>query len=406
MDNTPAIGFPSSMVIGVRVLGENPQDQPQHHAVQNGAEAQVPATIERSRVPQLHYSHWQNGFLAAILPMSGHLELTRSNTSSAIMPNKRSRFFFGGSRASAANATDEPDARHQRAAARSLTLSLYKLSGDEAEVEFVETSFSSGDDHVLHVFSGPLLGVVKYVADVDTADPAPPIMGGAIVKRARDSPASLSRIQRAQSFMLGLGAMSSPKMSDLRLTMISPSQSPSASPTAANFEPTEPASDLVKTFLEFYEWCHIIGSTPAEGETALRKFSGGFAVDCPLSLEWDTSTRSLCALVYQTCIKIFRFNVSDQNDQLQGADPIMECLYEIPTPSPALSLHWVYHTLFFTSEDEVKCTVISRARCFTLALASRWVLNEASCATQLSDDDLNQFPRPQVRHLVIAQLSH
>ncbi|KAG7389951.1 hypothetical protein PHYPSEUDO_009209 [Phytophthora pseudosyringae] len=445
--NTPAIGFPSSMIIGVRVLGENPQEKPQLHAVQNGAEAQTLPTIERSRVPQLHYSSWQNGYLAAILPISGHLEilqvglkpvppnavdletifvahafgfawhpsqplfavlapnkeltgkLTRSNTASAIVPNKRSRFFFGGSRASAANATDEPDARQQRAAARALTLSIYKLSGDDAEVEFAETSFASGEDNVLHVFSGPLLGVVKYVADDNAVEPvAPSIAGGALVKRARGSPASLSRVQRAQSFMLGLSAMSSPKMADLRLTMLSPSQSPSPSPTAASSESADAASDLTKTFLEFYEWSHVLGL--AEGEAGLRKLGGGFAVDCPLSLEWDTATQSLCALVYPSRIKIYRFcssSTNDENKPIEGAATCtMECLHEIPTPSPALSLYWVHHTLFFTTEDEVKCSVISRTRCFTLALASRWVLNEASCATQVSDDDLNQFPRPQI----------
>ncbi|ETN18649.1 hypothetical protein PPTG_04184 [Phytophthora nicotianae INRA-310] len=436
-NNNPAIGFPSSMAVRIRVLGENPQDKPQVQVVQNGAEAQAPATIERSRVPLLQYSPWQNGFLAAILPITGHLEilqvglkpvppnavdletifvahafgfawhpslplfavlapnkelagkLTRSNTASAIVPNKRSRFFFGGSRASAASATDEPDARQQRAAARSLTLTIYKISGDDAEIEFIETSFASGEDNVLHVFSGPLLGIVKYVADVNTVDPAPLVAGGAIVKRARDSPASLSRVQRAQSFMLGLSSMSSPKMTDLRLTMMSPSQSPSASPTATNVESMDPANDLTKTFLEFYEWSPITGVP--EGETGLRKLAG-FAVDCPLSLEWDT-TQSLCALVYPTCIKIYRFTPMNQSE---GAAPSMKYLHEIPTPSPALSLHWVHHTLFFTTEDEVKCSLISRTRCFTLALASRWVLNEASCATQVSDDDLSQFPRPQI----------
>lgn len=273
-------------------------------------------------------------------------------------------------------------------------MSVYKLSGDDAEVEFVETSFSNGDDHVLHVFSGPLLGVVKFIADNDTVDPTP-VMGGAIVKRARDSPASLSRIQRAHSFMLGLSNMS-PKMTDLRLTMLSPSQSPSASPTAISFESADSASDLTKTYLEFYEWSHTVGA--AEGEPALRKFSGGFAVDCPLALEWDTATQSLCALVYPSCIKIYRFSISavDKSSQAEGSNTTMECLHEIPTPSPALSLHWAHHALFFTTEDEVKCSVICRTRCFTLALASKWVLNEASCATQVSDDDLNQFPRPQV----------
>uniref|UniRef100_H3HC12 Uncharacterized protein n=1 Tax=Phytophthora ramorum TaxID=164328 RepID=H3HC12_PHYRM len=41
----------------------------------NGAEAQASATIERSRVPQLLYCPWQDGFLAALLPISGHLEV-------------------------------------------------------------------------------------------------------------------------------------------------------------------------------------------------------------------------------------------------------------------------------------------------------------------------------------------
>eukprot|EP00644_Phytophthora_capsici_P012566 jgi/Phyca11/527808/estExt2_fgenesh1_pm.C_PHYCAscaffold_230027 len=192
--------------------------------------------------------------------------------------------------------------------------------------------------------------------------------------------------------MLGLSAMSSPKMADLRLTMISsPSQSPTASPTAASFEPADSANDLLKTFLEFYEWSHV-ESLP-EGETGLHKVVGA-AVDCPLSLEWDSTTRNLCALVYPTSIKIYRFGSSSTSESNGAAT--MECLHEVPTPSPALSLHWVHHSLFFTTEDEVKCSIISSTRCFTLALASRWVLNEASCATLVSDDDLNQFPRPQI----------
>ncbi|KAG2528374.1 hypothetical protein JM16_002922 [Phytophthora kernoviae] len=98
-------------------------------------------------------------------------KITRSNTASAIVPSRRSRFFFGGNRASAATANDEADPRQQRAATRSLTLSIYKLTGDDAEVEFIETSFSSGEDHVLHIFPGPLLGVVKYVAPADAFVP-------------------------------------------------------------------------------------------------------------------------------------------------------------------------------------------------------------------------------------------
>lgn len=69
------------MVIGVRVLGENPQEKPQHHVVQNGGEAQNLATIERSRVPQLQYCPWQNGFLAALLPLSEHLEVMLQDSS-------------------------------------------------------------------------------------------------------------------------------------------------------------------------------------------------------------------------------------------------------------------------------------------------------------------------------------
>ncbi|RLN14670.1 hypothetical protein BBJ28_00000296 [Nothophytophthora sp. Chile5] len=317
-------------------------------------------------------------------------KLTRSNTSSAIV-TRRPRFFFGGSRASAASASDEAtDAKQQRAVARTLTLSVYDLTGDDAQVEFVETSFASGEDRVLHIFSGPLLGIVKYAAVSDgAASPA----AGEDGKRSRDSPLSLSRIQRAQSYMLS--ALSSPKTPEGRLTMGSPANASSASlssPTAAGTEALDSASDLAKTYLEFYEWGAAAGS--AEGETVVSKLRGGFAVDCPLTLEWESASRSFCALVYPSAIKIYRITASTVDGEGEAA--AMECLHEISTPSPALSLLWVHHTLFFSTEDEVKCCVVSRTRCFTLALASRWVLNEASCATHLSDDDLNQFPRPQV----------
>ncbi|KAG7401004.1 hypothetical protein PHYBOEH_003594 [Phytophthora boehmeriae] len=215
LQSAPAIGFPSSMIIGLRLLGEDPQMKPQFQMIQNNGETS--GTIERLRVPDLHYHSWQHGFLAAIVPVSGHLEIfqlglkpvppkavdletifvahafgfawhpsqplfavlapnkelsgkiTRSNTASAIVPSRRSRFFFGGNRTSAAAANDEADTRQQRAATRSLTLSIYKLTGDDAEVEFLETSFLSGEDHVLHIFPGPLLGVVKFVAPADTS---------------------------------------------------------------------------------------------------------------------------------------------------------------------------------------------------------------------------------------------
>ncbi|KAF1772851.1 WD40-repeat-containing domain [Phytophthora cactorum] len=349
--NTPAIGFPSSMAVRVEFLAKIHKTN--HKSTLYRTEPKLRLPPRSSALAFLCYSTapgkmdscsnstdwWTSRGDKPQFPLFSLTTITNASTS------------FPCGRASAANATDEPDARQQRAAARSLTLTIYKISGDDAEIEFVETSFASGEDNVLHVFSGPLLGIVKYVADVNVPDPAPLVAGGAIVKRARDSPASLSRVQRAQSFMLGLSAMSSPKMTDLRLTMMSPSQSPSASPTAASFESIDSASDLTKTFLEFYEWSPVTGSS-----------------------------------------------TNDQSKQFEGdSTSTMTLLHEIPTPSPALSLHWVHHTLFFTTEDEVKCSLISRTRCFTLALASRWVLNEASCATQVSDDDLNQFPRPQVR---------
>lgn len=270
------------------------------------------------------------------------------------------------------------------------------MKGDDAEIELIETCFANGEDNVLFVFPGPYLGVVKYVAEFITPDSVT-LAGGAIVTRGRDSPASLSRVQRAQSFMLGLSAISSPKMADLRLTLMSSSQSPSTPPTASNVEVADSAKDLTKTYLEFYEWKSDIGD--GEDRTELHKFTENFVVDCPLSLEWDTFTQSLCALVYPNSIKVYSFHTTTNNENKQNGDKAtatIELLHEIPTLSPALSLHWVHHTLFFSVEDEIKCSVISRTRCFTIALASRWVLNEASCATQVSDDDMNQFPRPLV----------
>ncbi|CEG42237.1 WD40/YVTN repeat-like-containing domain [Plasmopara halstedii] len=441
-----AVGFPSLMAFEVRALGDNLQDKVQVHKVRNEAEAEALPTIERSQVPQLHYSPWQNGYLAALLPLSGYLEilqiglkpvppntvdldtifvahafgfawhpslplfavlssnkelstkLVRSNTASSLMPNKRSRFFFGANRTSAASATDDSDARPNRATAKALILSIYKLKGDDAEIELIETCFVSGDTNVLHIFSGPYLGVVKYVDDFNiSTETAPQVAPGAIVTRVQGSPASLTRVQRAQSFMLGLSAMSSPRMADLRLTMVSSSHSPSTPPTTANFETAAPACNLTKTFLEFYIWSPT--AELAEGETGLRKLTEKFKVDCPLSLEWDTFTQSLCALVYPTFIRVYRFDstTNDQNSQNDDtASTSIEFLHEIPTVSPALSLHWKHHTLFFSMENEVKCSFVSQKRCFTLDLASQWVLNEAYCATQLSDDDLNQFPRPQI----------
>lgn len=234
--------------------------------------------------------------------------------------------------------------------ARAMSLMLYGIHPD-GHVELVDENVGGGENQLLHIFSGPFLGVVKNEDEDSSAGTASSTDG-----KSDHEARSLARNKRTES------------------AVFTSNSSPS---TVANDDQTD-ASDLKKTYLEFYDWGDM-DKHQAKSGVALRKI--GAAIECPLLLEWETVAQRFCALVYEKSVCIYRVT----------STPISEvtCIHEIPTSQTVQSLKWVHHTLFLMSVDEIKCCIFSKARYFTFELASRFA-PEQGCA------DPYDFPKPQV----------
>lgn len=246
--------------------------------------------------------------------------------------------------------------------ARAMSLVLYGIHPD-GHVELVDENVGGGEDQLLHIFSGPFLGVVKN-EDEDSSAGNTSSTDGKSDHEAR----SLARNKRTESAVL---------------------TSNSSFSTVANDDQTD-ASDLKKTYIEFYDWGdmdkHQDSSTmSAKSGVILRKV--GAAIECPLLLEWETVTRRFCALVYEKSVCIYRVTSSPVSE--------VTCIHEIPTTQTVQSIKWVHHTLFLMSVDEIKCCIFSKAKYFTFDLASRFAPDQG-CA------DLYDFPKPQVISAFVA----
>jgi hypothetical protein len=278
---------------------------------------------------------------------------------------------FGGSSKNMGDDLSASEIKLRNQTARLMALTVFEIFADDGHVEMVEENCGL-DDHLLHIFSGPLLGVVKYEADEEGGNSADGSSSKSLTDN-HDSPSSMVRSKRTESSVFA--AISTPTFA--------------SSGSGGSFsEPQQIAeastSDLKKTYLEFYEWNIIDKKNGAQGGK-LKKI--GASLDCPLALEWERSTNRFCALVYPNCVKIYRATASP---------PDLVCLHEIPTFQAAQSMKWVNHTLFFATEDEIKCCVVSKTRCFMFDLASSFLADQMIA---LSYDTANQFPRPQVRHV-------
>lgn len=283
---------------------------------------------------------------------------------------------FGGS---SKNVSDDPagaDAKLRNQQARLMTLSVFEISKESGHVEMVEESCAGADDRLLHIFSGPLLGVAKFDTNEVGASE-----GGSSKSLAdsqhHDNPSSMMRTKRTES-------------SSVFGTIFAPSIG-SSSGAAATDHPGPflevGTSDITRAYLEFYEWGadEMRDQSTTRQSATLRKIGG--AIECPLAVEWEMVAHRFCALVYPQCVKIYR---------VTAAPPDVVCLHEIPTFQPAQSLKWCHQTLFFSTADEIKCCVMSKSRCFTFDLASSLPRDESRERSALSDG-ANDFPTPQVR---------
>lgn len=304
--------------------------------------------------------------------------MTRTQTSAHITPRRRG-FMFGGSSKNIGDDADGKDAKLRNQMARMMALTVFEISKDSGHVEMVEENCAGADDRLLHIFSGPLLGIVKF----ETGDDGGSTNDGGSTKsltdmQHNDSPSSMMRSKRTESSVFAA---------------ITPTFASSGSGSFSEAPSTVEAdtSDVKKTYLEFYEWDSVQKSDhskPRLGNT-LKKVGG--AIECPLTLEWERTTNRFCALIYPTSVKIYC---------VTATPPDLVCLHEIPTFQPAQSLKWVNHTLFFSTEDEVKCCIVSKTRCFTFDLASTLAADESS--GRGVRDSSQQFPQPQVSNRLVG----
>lgn len=284
---------------------------------------------------------------------------------------------FGGSSKNIGDDANGNDAKLRNQMARMMALTVFEISKDSGHVEMVEENCAGADDRLLHIFSGPLLGIVKFETSDDTGSGANDGGSSKSLTDAHnnDSPSSMMRSKRTESSVF---AAITPTFASSGSGSGSFSETPSMVETDT--------SDVKKTYLEFYEWDSVQRSDqskpPKLGDT-LKKIGG--AIECPLALEWERTTNRFCALIYPTSVKIYR---------VTATPPDLVCLHEIPTFQSAQSLKWVNHTLFFSTEDEVKCCVVSKTRCFTFDLASALVADKS--LERASRDSSLQFPQPQV----------
>ncbi|KDO31810.1 hypothetical protein SPRG_03730 [Saprolegnia parasitica CBS 223.65] len=168
---------------------------------------------------------------------------------------------------------------------------------------------------IVHIFSGPLLGVVYCILPAD------------------DKPAS-------------------PKAKPLDAT------------TSASMV-DEIAS--VKFHLELYQW-DAPDIAAVDGHPSLPKHltKVGETLQGPLFLEWDKSG-VFCVLVYARKMLLYRYR-----------DGVLTFLHRIACARPVVSVLWVHMTLFVATNDDITSYFFCGSRSFSFLLASAASFNESA----------------------------
>ncbi|TMW66194.1 hypothetical protein Poli38472_003959 [Pythium oligandrum] len=381
-EKSPLLLFPGPTRVGIRINGEETSTKQEDYKLQSGMDA----PNEKLKTPMLEACPSNAAFVSALLPASTHVEILQMDSelrnqksinmhmvfsgnaiavawhankprfallvpqepnarrltraASNMSTPRRRGFMFGGSTKGfgAEEAAAAAEARLRNSMARAMTLVMYEIA-DDGHVQVVEEGCSCGDDRLLHVFSGPLLGVVKFESEDDggssgsTGGSSTSIPG---TDGLHDSPSA--RNKRTESSVFGA---------------ITPTAAAGGATTGSFSAADNDGGDIKKTTLDFYEW-------EASSNGGMKRIGTG--IDCPLLLEWEKVTHRFCALVYPRCVRIYRVTAS----------PTVEValLHEIPTASTVVSLHWMYQTLFLSTPEGITCYFICKTRFFTVDLAS------------------------------------
>ncbi|OQR93761.1 hypothetical protein ACHHYP_02276 [Achlya hypogyna] len=124
---------------------------------------------------------------------------------------------------------------------------------------------------------------------------------------------------------------------------------------------------MVKFQLELYAWDHpVIPAKDGSPSLPAHLSKVGVTLPGPLLLEWDASG-TYGVLVYPQKIAVLRLR-----------DGALESLHRIGLARPVVSVLWVHQTLFAATEDDITCYFFCGSRHFSFLLASATAFNESA----------------------------
>ncbi|CCI43815.1 unnamed protein product [Albugo candida] len=398
IDKVPLIALPSNDRVLIRFLEESGVEGKDEYKMQDTG---METALEACRQPYLQSSLSDSTYLSAlhlgaahgeILQMDSELRNQKSITLHKVFSGsatsiawhtamnrfafpqeqneqnlkkpsnaRRRNFIFGRN----SNSDDAGSQRSLHNIPSPSLLAVYDIVG-EAQIELIDDSFTAGDGHILHIFSGPFLGLVRYeLEDVPGSNDTLPDT------KSSDSSPNLFRRKRQES---GLGAFS---------PTLKGAQTP---PNSTNVAATE--QKIKKTWIEFYEW-------GARSSASFSLCKVGSSIPCPMAIAWESKSNRFCALLYDRKIVIYSFQRIESKDE-----ECMKKLHEISIEK-VVCMKWIQYTLFTLTTSSVHCFIMSKTRYFSFQLASN--SDGIASASTLPHKDLTilqnmakfEFPKAQ-----------
>ncbi|KAH9101018.1 hypothetical protein Ae201684P_007207 [Aphanomyces euteiches] len=263
--------------------------------------------------------------------MVDEVEVTRrARAASMVTDSPRKKLaFFGKSDDVAPTGPTLPHFFKHEVNLQPRALAIYDIALDNGMCTRVVEKLSSDQHVIAHVFSGPLLGVVRVALPEEK-------------NKAPSTPTATSS-------------------------------------TASTVEGTITGSSITRgesttgmhTYLEFYDW-DTVSSGAATISSALKKVGATFPG--PFLVEWEKSNK-FAVLVYPKKLTVVK------RTQESG----ISLLHDIMTTRPVHSALWVHHTLFTATEDEIQCYFICGSRYFSFCVASTTCFHDSAMNVPLAE---------------------
>ncbi|KAF0701271.1 Aste57867_8200 [Aphanomyces stellatus] len=214
-------------------------------------------------------------------------------------------------------------------------LAIYDIAPDTGMCTRVIDKLTSEQHMMVHAFSGPLLGIVRFALPEDAPKGKTPATPTSVTASSVEATLTGTSITAAET-TVGM-----------------------------------------RTYLEFYEWETVApGATTVSG--ALKKVGPTFGG--PLIVAWERANKYGVLVYAKKCVVV----------KWDGAT--VSPLHEMLCTRPVASVLWVHQTLFTATEDEIQCYFLCGSRVFSFCIASTTCFHE-----NVMDVRLAEFPVAQ-RH--------